>query len=109
MRRFLLLIALLVLIVPLAACQGTCGQLPNMRLALPSADLPPPVSFYNAPNFQPTGYQQVMQVPAAPQYAGVSVAPQYAAPSCPSAQPQPGYSSGYQFAAPPVPGSTGCR
>lgn len=91
---------LAVLLCALCICAtACCGDMPTARLALPSVDVPPPVSFHNDPKFVPSGYVQQVQT-VAPQFVPVQ---QYAAPAASPCAPiaAPQYSQGYQYAAPP--------
>lgn len=91
MRRFLFVLALLVLVAPLVAC---CGTEPTLELRSPLW----PSSRAVQPTLVPTGY--AIPAPAQPAYSAV---PQYAP------APAPTYTPGYQYAAPPVPQAPVCR
>ena len=86
MRRFFLAV---LIVSPLAACAA--GPTSEPRLIVKS-----PIWFDSQPVLQPAGYATVQ--PAAVQYVPVQT---YAAPAAPCAAPS--YSSGYQYAPPPIP------
>ncbi len=103
MSRIVTFVLSALVVLTHAGC--ACGTPPTMRLALPSMDVPPPVSFTptaTAPQFVPTSYAQVQQVQVAPQYAPVQMAPQYAAPcAAPQYAPPAAYTPAFQYAQPP--------
>ena len=99
MRRLPFVLLLIAVAISMTAC---CGQPPSMRLQAPALDVPPPISFYQPPNIQPTGYAQVVQAPMQVQYQPLQT---YGAPCAPApsyAAPAPTYSTPYYWAPPPV-------
>ncbi len=100
MSRIVTFVLSALVVLTHAGC--ACGTPATIHAALPSMDIPPPITFVatqTPPQFVAQSYAQVMQVPMQTQYAAC---PTYQAPAGACAPQAPAaYTPAFQYAQPP--------